>query len=471
MNIALIGPSGAGKGTQADKLVPKYNLLHISTGDLFRESLENQTALGILAKKYMNQGELVPDEVVEAMVEEYVRKNDSRRGVLFDGFPRNKSQGKFLDDLFKEMEQELDIVIYLRVSDDEVVERLPGRVICHGCQTPYHKIHNPFKVCHKCGSSQSYHRDDDNPETTRARLRVFHRETAPLIEYYQETGKLVIIDAEDTIEEVYKAVDEAVQAVKRQEVRSRSATRAEAEEIQALKDVRTALSKEQALHRSLDIVLLGAPGSGKGTQAVQLGQRFNIRRIATGDLFRKNIQEETELGKLAKKYMDRGELVPDNVTEAMVRERLSRPDTAPGFILDGFPRTMPQAEALTEIMTDMHRRIDIVLYIKVSDEEIVERLSGRLICRECQSPFHKLYNPFKTCPYNRCQGEYLYQREDDSPETVRTRLKTFHRQTAPLIQYYQNAGLLVEIDGVGDVSQVFERIIAAIQKITEVEAV
>lgn len=470
MNIVIIGPSGAGKGTQAVDLVTRFNLIHISTGDLFRESLENQTALGLLAQKYMHRGELVPDEVVDAMVEERLRKADPNKGILLDGFPRNKSQAKFLEELFKETGRQLDAVIYLRVSDNEVVERLPGRVICRECQTPYHKIYHTFQSCpfNRCEGEHLYQRDDDSPEITRARLKVFHRETAPLVEYYQQTGKLFIVDGEDTIKNVYSAIVGAIEAVERSE--ARSATPEEVREIQDLKNVKTALPREQAA-QTLDIVLLGAPGSGKGTQAVQLGQHFDIPRIATGDLFRKNLEEETKLGKVAKRYMDRGELVPDNVTEAMVRERLARPDTGSGFILDGFPRTLPQAEALTEMVTDMQRRIDVVLYIKVSDEEIVERLSGRIICRDCQTPFHKVYNPFKSCPYNRCNGEYLYRRDDDNPETVRTRLKTYHRQTAPLIKYYRDAGLLVEINGQGEVPEVFDRALAAIQGVVQFEKI
>lgn len=226
-----------------------------------------------------------------------------------------------------------------------------------------------------------------------------------------------------------------------------------------------ALASAEITPPSLDIILLGAPGSGKGTQAEQLCQTLGLTHVASGDLFRENLKNQTELGKLAKTYMDRGELVPDDVTEAMVRERLSRPDTRQGFVLDGFPRTLPQAEALTAMMAEMERRIAGVLYIKVSDEEIVKRLSGRIICRECQTPFHKVFNPFKQCPFGKCQGEYLYQRDDDNPNTVRARLQTYHRQTAPLIDYYKAAGLLVEIEGEGDVAQITARVLAAARQL------
>jgi adenylate kinase len=216
---------------------------------------------------------------------------------------------------------------------------------------------------------------------------------------------------------------------------------------------------------NVDIVLLGAPGSGKGTQAEQICQQFNLIHIATGDLFRENLKNQTELGKLAKTYMDKGELVPDDVTAAMLRERLAQPDTERGIVLDGFPRTLPQAEALTEIMDSAKRRIGGVLYIKVSDEELVNRLSGRWICRNCQTPFHtKFKPPAQEGVCDVCGGE-LYQRDDDKPETVRARLKTFHRQTAPLIDYYTEAGLLTEVDGEGEVSEVTERVVAAIQSL------
>jgi len=218
----------------------------------------------------------------------------------------------------------------------------------------------------------------------------------------------------------------------------------------------------------MNIVLLGVPGSGKGTQALRIGQQLDMQTISTGELFRKNVDGETELGMMVKKYLDRGDLVPDDVTSAMVRDRLALPDTRTGFILDGFPRTLAQAEALTAMMMEMNRQIHIGLYIHVADDKIVERLSGRLVCRECQTPFHKIYHPFKTCPFDRCdQGEYLYQRDDDNPETIRARLKVFHSLTKPLIEYYHRAGVLVEIDGVGEVSEVFERAVTAIKSVSE----
>jgi adenylate kinase len=195
------------------------------------------------------------------------------------------------------------------------------------------------------------------------------------------------------------------------------------------------------------IILLGPPGSGKGTQAARLRETLDSPHIASGDLFRHNLNENTELGLQAKAYMDRGELVPDDITIAMVMERLNQPDTAKGAILDGFPRTLGQAEALDKALAARDQQIDVVLLIAVPDDVVVERLSGRLICRECQATFHKKYNPFESCPYNKCEGEYLYQREDDKPETVRSRLEVYNEQTSPLIDYYRNRGVLIKVDG------------------------
>ena len=461
MNISLIGPSGSGKGSHTAKLVKEFNLVHVATGDLFRENLEKRTALGILARKYMSEGELVPDEVVEAMIEERLWKISPEQGVLFDGFPRTSYQAKSLDQVFQEMDRALDDVIYLKVSDEAIVQRLSGRLICRECLEPFHKTANPFKTCphQKCEGQHLYQRPDDTPEMGRARLKVFHRSTGPVIDYYQERGRLIILEGEGDFAQVHAALIAAVEAIQRKE--ARPATREEVAQLQALRGIAVAIEPGEAVLPSLDIVLLGAPGSGKGTQAEQLARQLQLQHIATGDLFRENLKNKTDLGNLAKAYMDRGELVPDGVTESMVQERLARPDARGGFILDGFPRTLSQAEALSEMLTDMRRRLAGVLYINVADAAIVNRLSGRLICRNCQTPYHLQFKaPKQSGHCDLCGGE-LYQRDDDNPATVKARLKTFHGQTEPLIHYYREAGTHVEIAGEGKVSDVTDRTIAA----------
>jgi adenylate kinase len=220
----------------------------------------------------------------------------------------------------------------------------------------------------------------------------------------------------------------------------------------------------------MDLVLLGAPGSGKGTQATFLQQEFGLVHVASGDLFRDHLRRGTALGLQAGTYMEKGALVPDSITIAMLRERVSQPDALGGVLLDGFPRTMEQAIALNEMMATLGREIDAVLYVEVPDDELVARLSGRVICRECQVPFHTTANPFRTCPFQRCHGEHLYQRVDDNPETVRARLVTFHRQTAPVIDYYRLIHLLVTVPGSGAVEDVKQATLVAVRRITGAES-
>ena len=215
----------------------------------------------------------------------------------------------------------------------------------------------------------------------------------------------------------------------------------------------------------MDLILLGAPGSGKGTQAAHLQHELSLTHVASGDLFRDHLRRKTELGVQAGTYMEKGALVPDPITIAMLRERVSQPDAVNGVLLDGFPRTMEQAIVLNEMMGTLGREISAVLYIEVPDDELVERLSGRVICRECQVPFHRTANPFTKCPYKRCHGEHLYQRVDDAPETVRARLATFYRQTEPVIDYYRLINLLITVPGSGSVDDVKQATLKAVQKL------
>lgn len=213
------------------------------------------------------------------------------------------------------------------------------------------------------------------------------------------------------------------------------------------------------------IVLLGPPGAGKGTQAQIIAKELELPHISSGDIFRENLKNETELGQTAKEYMNRGELVPDDVTIAMIRERLSRPDCADGALLDGFPRTPAQAEALGEMLAELGGEVAIVPYIKVSEGELIERLSGRLTCKAEGHIFHKKYNPPETpgvCDYD---GSELYQREDDQVETVARRIRVYMEQTEPLIDYYRERGLLAEIDGEQPIENVTKDLFDALEQV------
>lgn len=207
------------------------------------------------------------------------------------------------------------------------------------------------------------------------------------------------------------------------------------------------------------LVLLGVPGAGKGTQAKLLEERLGIPQVSTGDLFRYNLKNQTELGRLAKSYMDAGELVPDEVTIRMVEDRLAQPDAARGAILDGFPRNLVQADAL-EAMTAADGGVALVPLIQISDEEAIRRITGRRVCRSCGAVYHVEFNPPRQEGVCDLDGGELYQRDDDKPETVRNRLYVYYKQTAPLIGYYYAKGLLAEVDGTQEIEQVQATLLA-----------
>lgn len=210
----------------------------------------------------------------------------------------------------------------------------------------------------------------------------------------------------------------------------------------------------------MKIIMLGAPGAGKGTQAKMIAKKYEIPHISTGDIFRANIKNNTELGRKAKEFMDQGLLVPDEITLDMIMDRFSEEDCKNGYVLDGFPRTIPQAQALTDALTKAGEKVDFAINVEVPDENIVNRMSGRRACVACGGTYHIVYTPTKVegiC--DACGGE-LSIREDDKPETVAKRLNVYHNQTQPLIEYYDGLHILKEVDGTQDPMKVFEDIIA-----------
>ncbi|WP_462419771.1 adenylate kinase [Salinicoccus sp. Marseille-QA3877] len=208
----------------------------------------------------------------------------------------------------------------------------------------------------------------------------------------------------------------------------------------------------------MNIILMGLPGAGKGTQASKIIKKYPIPHISTGDMFRLAIKNETELGKEAKSYMDKGELVPDSVTIGIVKERLSQSDAKEGFLLDGFPRTVEQAQALNDIMDELDTQIDRTINVDVDEEELMNRLTGRRICEICGTAYHLVFNPPKQEGVCDLDGGKLYQREDDNPETVANRLEVNLKQTQPLLDFYKEQGVLVNVDGSKDIDDVFVEI-------------
>ena len=209
----------------------------------------------------------------------------------------------------------------------------------------------------------------------------------------------------------------------------------------------------------MKIIMLGAPGAGKGTQAKKISAKYGVPHISPGDIFRANIKGQTELGMKAKVFMDQGQLVPDEITIGMLLDRIQEEDCKKGYVLDGFPRTIPQAESLTKALADMGDHIDYAINVDVPDENIISRMSGRRACLKCGQTYHIVYNPPKK--ENVCDvcGEALVLRDDDKPETVKKRLDVYHDQTQPLIDYYKAAGVLAEVDGTKDLEAVFQDIV------------
>lgn len=209
----------------------------------------------------------------------------------------------------------------------------------------------------------------------------------------------------------------------------------------------------------MKIIMLGAPGAGKGTQAKQIAGKYSIPHISTGDIFRANIKNGTELGKKAKEYMDQGLLVPDELTCDLVVDRIGQDDCANGFVLDGFPRTIPQAEALTDALNKLGEKMDFAIDVDVPDENIVKRMSGRRACLDCGATYHIVSIPPKQEGICDACGSKLVLRDDDKPETVQKRLDVYHEQTQPLIDYYKNQGILKSVDGTQPMEDVFADIV------------
>jgi adenylate kinase len=219
-------------------------------------------------------------------------------------------------------------------------------------------------------------------------------------------------------------------------------------------------------NKAIRLILMGAPGCGKGTQAKKLEERYGIVQLSTGDMLRAAIREGADVGKAAKDFMDKGALVPDEVIIGVMKERLAKDDVTNGYILDGFPRTLGQAEALSKLLNEMHQPLTAAVALTVSADEVVKRLSGRRTCKECGTGYQVEFNPPKqegVC--DKCSGA-LYQRDDDNEKTIRQRLSVYKEQTSPLIEYYSERGLLKEVEGVGSIDEIFERTCSLINSVT-----
>ncbi len=217
----------------------------------------------------------------------------------------------------------------------------------------------------------------------------------------------------------------------------------------------------------MNLILLGAPGAGKGTQGKSLAQKYGIPQISTGDILRANVRNRTQLGTKAREYMDKGLLVPDDVVVSMVSERIRQEDCEKGFILDGFPRNLAQAEVLSQTLSALGKKIDHVIGIEVETKELVRRLSGRRVCRKCGASYHVIFNPPVNIGMCDACGSEIYQRDDDKEETIAARLKVYEQETLPLVEYYTGKDLYLPVDGIGSVDKITGEIVGAIEKRTD----
>lgn len=382
LNIALFGPPGAGKGTQSKLLLKKYNLTYISTGDILREEIANQTELGKEAKGIIEKGGLVPDDIIVQIIEKRVTMNLNTAGILFDGFPRTVVQAYILEGLLSKMNTSLTCMLSLEVPKDELINRMLERAKVGG-------------------------RVDDTMEVIKVRLEEYENKTKPVIEFYKEKNKYFPIDGVGSVETIFGNLVDTIESTMKQDF--------------------------------FNVVLLGKPGSGKGTQGELLARKHNLVYISTGKLLRKEIAGNTEIGQIAKPYMDRGEIVPDEIAIRLIEKKIHHHPSAAGFVFKGFPRTVVQAYILDGLLRRINSRVSCMLNLKLSTLDAIKRLNDR-------------GKTDRKRPY------------DTSTDMILNRLDEYEKKTKPVIEYYKKQTIFFEVDGAGNEDAVNERLEEAMVK-------
>ena len=370
LNVALFGPPGAGKGTQSAMLVERYGLFWISTGDLLRAEMRGGTDLGRAAKDIIAKGGLVSDEIVVQILEKAIRDNPHANGFLFDGFPRTWVQAYILDGLLLRLHTSLANLVSLEVPDAVCLERLTGRSATSG-------------------------RVDDTREVIEVRLREYHQKTSPVLRFYAERGVHQALDGLGTVDEVFGRITGVID--------------------RTLQQVQ------------MNVVLLGGPGSGRGTQALRLAARYNLTILSAGDLLQEEIRRGSAVGQQVASRMEEGSLVPDEVVIGLVEDRIRANSGKNGFLFKGFPRTLVQAYILDGLLRKAGSQVNCVLDLQVPTLDLLRRLAAR------------------------------GRQYDVSTTTVIQRLQEYERYAGALARYYENSGRLHPIDGVGTADEVFER--------------
>ncbi len=374
LNIALFGPPGAGKGTQSKMLVEKYNLAYISTGDILRAEIAEGTDLGLQAKDIIKKGGLVPDEIIVQIIEERITSNTEVNGFLFDGFPRTTVQAYILEGLLLKLNTKLDCMLSLQVPNDNLRNRLLKR-------------------------AQTESRSDDTEEVISVRLEEYETKTAPVAEFYQEKEIYHPIDGMGDIKDIFERLTSVI---------------------------------GQTLERSwINMVLLGPPGSGKGTQGRMLAKKFNLVYISTGHLMRQEIKKGTEMGISAKEYIEKGDIVPDEIAIKLIERQIKTHPDANGFIFKGFPRTIVQAYILDGLLRKMQSTIATALELEVSTLESIKRLAAR--------------------------GKTFSRRAYDADtDIIIHRLEQYEKRSSKVSEYYSKQNKIKIVNGVGNEESIFE---------------
>ncbi|MFO7864838.1 MAG: adenylate kinase [Salinivirgaceae bacterium] len=383
LNIALFGPPGAGKGTQSKRLIEKYNLTYISTGDILRDEIAAGTALGMKAKSVIEKGGLASDEIIVQIIEQKIKKNPYANGFLFDGFPRTIVQAYILEGMLFKMNTTLTCMLSLEVPKDELIKRLRERGKVSG-------------------------RKDDNEDVIQNRLHEYDKKTIPVAEFYKDKNIYFGIDGMGSLDDVFAKLDAAVQ--------------------KSLED------------RWVNLILFGYPGAGKGTQAKLLTERYNLHYISTGKILRHEIKNNTDIGRLARPYMEKGTIVPDEYAIKLIERKMAENYKANGFIFKGFPRTMVQAYILDGMLHKMGSTITSVYEIEIPATTAVKRLIAR-----SKTDMRRPY--------------------DMDIETIIARLEEYETRTAKAKAFYDKKHLLHKVNGQGTEQEVLERLSAKIDKV------
>ncbi len=383
LNIALFGPPGSGKGTQSKKLLEKYNLTYISTGDMLRKEIAEGSSLGLEAKSVIASGGLVDDELIVRIIEKTIKTNTDSKGILFDGFPRTTVQAYILEGLLLKLNSSLDCMVSLDVPDQELIERLLLRAKTSG-------------------------RSDDTLDVIKVRLQEYEDKTKPVADFYDKKGKYFPVNGVGDIDTIFDSIVDVIEKNRKKEF--------------------------------ANIVLLGKPGSGKGTQGKLLADTHKLVYISTGQMLRNEIAKDSDIGRLVKPFMDKGEIVPDEIPIKLIEERIEANPNANGFIFKGFPRTIPQAYILDGLLQREGMKLSGMIEMKVSMLEAVKRLSVRSKSERAR-------------PY------------DETAELIVNRQEQYREKTQPVIDYYKKQDKYHAIKADGNEKEVFESLSEMVEEI------